>query len=86
MTMTFESFIFLGVCGALIGVSIVSMIVAISFRPKNKSQKIPGGHFDGRIVVNTIDPEKDVFRLEYNGNLAELPDKPYAIFQIVRED
>lgn len=80
--MSFESFIIAELCI----IAILFIFDLIRGNRKNKSRKNPGGHFDGRIVINTTDPYKEVFRLEYDGNLAELPDKPHVTFQIVRED
>lgn len=82
MKMTFEAFIFVEVCILLI----LFICDFIRMKEKLKRQKIPQGNFDGQIIINTKDPNKDVFRLEYNGNVADIPTKAYVIFQIVRED
>ena len=37
---------------------------------------------DGTIVVNTEDPEKDVYHLEYNGNIADIADKGTVTFKV----
>lgn len=41
---------------------------------------------DGTMVVNTTDPEKDVYRLEFDGNVAELADKKIVTFVVKPED
>lgn len=41
---------------------------------------------DGTMVVNTTDPEKDVYRLEFDGNVAELADKKTVTFVVKPED
>ena len=80
--MTLENFVLIELCI----VAIIFIFDCMRWLRKNKSEKLREGIFDGRIVVNTTDPEKDVFRLEYNGNLAEIQDKQSVIFEIVRED
>ena len=80
--MTFESFVLAELC--IIAIVFIFSI-ARGFR-KNKSQKLPRGSFDGRIVINITDPEKEVFRLEYDGSLTEIPTKQYITLQVVRED
>lgn len=79
--MTFEWFIIAELC-----VLAIVFIFDMVSKSKNKSEKIPERNFDGRIVINTTDPNKDVFRLEYEGNIATIPDKEYVIFEVVRED
>ena len=37
---------------------------------------------DGELVVNTDDPEKDVFTLEYDGDLNEIADKDSVTFLV----
>ena len=37
---------------------------------------------DGTIVVNTEDPEKDVYHLEYNGNIADIANKDTVTFKV----
>lgn len=80
--MTFEAFVFV----ELWIIFIIFICNFIRVKEKMKSQKFPERHFDGRIMINTKDPDKDVFRLEYNGNIMEIPTKEYVTFQIVRED
>ncbi len=41
---------------------------------------------DGTMVVNTTDPEKDVYRFEFDGNVAELADKKTVTFVVKPED
>lgn len=82
MTMTFEWFIVAELCI----IAIVFIFESVRIKTKTKSKKIPEWNFDGRIVINTKDPNKDVFRLEYEGNVADIPTKEYVIFQVVRED
>lgn len=41
---------------------------------------------DGTMVVNTTDPEKDVYRFEFDGNVAELADKKTVTFVVKSED
>ena len=80
--MTFESFVLVQLCV----IAIVFIFESVRGKRKTKSEKIPQGHFDGRIVINTKDPNKDVFRLEYDGNIADIPTKEYVTFQVIRED
>lgn len=80
--MTFEMFIM----AELSIIAIVFIFESIRGKHKIKSQKIPEGDFDGRIVINTRDPNKDIFRLEYEGNVADIPTKEYVTFEVVRED
>lgn len=79
--MTFEWFILAELC-----VLAIIFIFDMVSKSKIKSEKIQERNFDGRIVINTTDPNKDVFRLEYEGNIATIPDKEYVIFEVVRED
>lgn len=44
------------------------------------SSKNYGG--DGTMVVNTTDPEKDVYTLKYNGNIADIVDKKSVTFKV----
>lgn len=37
---------------------------------------------DGNLVINTDDPEKDVYSLELNGDIAELADKKSVTFKV----
>ena len=37
---------------------------------------------DGSLVINTEDPEKDVYSLELNGSIAELADKDQVTFKV----
>lgn len=37
---------------------------------------------DGNLVINTEDPEKDVYSLELNGSIAELSDKKSVTFKV----
>lgn len=41
---------------------------------------------DGTMIVNSQDPEKDVYRLEYDGNIAELAEKKTVTFVVKSED
>lgn len=41
---------------------------------------------DGAIVVNTQDPEKDLYTLNYDGNIGEIADKKTVTFKVVNED
>lgn len=41
---------------------------------------------DGSIVVNTTDPEKDVYRLELNYPVTDLSEKKNVTFKINNED
>lgn len=80
--MTFESFVIVEICI----IAIIFIFEWIRNSSKTKSQKIPERKFDGRIVINTKDLYKDIFRLEYDGSVADIPTKEYVTFQIVRED
>lgn len=42
--------------------------------------------YDGRMVVNLSDPEKDVYRLEYDGNIADIADKTELRLKVEHED
>lgn len=81
MTMTFEWFIVAELC-----VLLIVFMFDMASKRRIKTQKSPERHFDGRIVINTKDPNKDVFRLEYDGNVADITTKEYVTFQVVRED
>lgn len=37
---------------------------------------------DGTIVVNTEDPEKDLYTLNYNGNIADIANKQSVTFKV----
>lgn len=37
---------------------------------------------DGNLVINTEDPEKDVYSLELNGDITELADKKSVTFKV----
>ena len=37
---------------------------------------------DGNLVINTDDPEKDVYSLELHGDIAELADKKSVTFKV----
>lgn len=79
--MTFESFVIVELC-------IIAIIFIFEFmrgKHKNKSQKIPEGNFDGRIIINMADPDRDTFRLEYDGSIAEIPIKDHIVLQVIRE-
>jgi len=39
---------------------------------------------DGNMIVNTDDPEKDVYTLEYAGDLNELANKKSVTFKVVK--
>lgn len=41
---------------------------------------------DGTLFVNGKDPNKDVFRMEFNGSLADLATKASVTFEVKRED
>lgn len=82
MKMTFESFVIVELCI----IAIVFIFEWVRGSWKSKGQKIPERNFDGRIVINTSNPNKDVFRLEYDGNVVDIPTKEYVTFQVVRED
>ena len=73
------------VCGTIV-FDIYVIVVYGRRRRKMKTEKYPEGNFDGRIIINTRDPNKDIFRLEYDGNVTDIPTKEYVIFQVVRED
>lgn len=42
------------------------------------------GHFDGEIVINTADPQKDLYTLDFGENLAGLPDKDTVTLKVVK--
>ena len=37
---------------------------------------------DGNLVINTEDPEKDIYSLELNGDIADLSEKKSVIFKV----
>ena len=37
---------------------------------------------DGTLVVNDKDPDKDLYTLEYNGNIADIADKTSVTFMV----
>lgn len=39
---------------------------------------------DGELVVNMADPEKDVYTLQFDGNIADLADKKSVTFKVVK--
>lgn len=83
--MTFESFILIELC--IIAIIFLAKVFGMHRRVgRFESKKIPERNFDGRIVINTKDPHKDVFRIEYDGNVADIPTKEYVTFDVVRED
>jgi len=41
---------------------------------------------DGSMIVNTTDPEKDVYRLSLNCPVAELSEKDSVTFKVTKED
>lgn len=41
---------------------------------------------DGQIVINDSDPDKDVFSLELNDDIASLPDKTFVTFKVAKEE
>ena len=50
--------------------------------------KISDGHYegDGTMIVNTTDPSKDVYTLEYNGDLNEIAAKKSVTFVVSNPD
>lgn len=80
--MIFESFIMVELCI----IAIIFIFEWVRGNYKRKTEKISERHFDGRIIINTKDVKQEVFRLEYEGNVADIPTKEYIIFKVVLED
>lgn len=76
--MTFEIFL-------LIELVIFLLLLFSKTKKKTKIEKIPEGKFDGRIIINLKDPEKDSFRLEYDGSIPDILEKDAIIFRVVKE-
>lgn len=57
--------------GFLVGVFVTFILVAISYKPR-----------DGTLYFNTDDPDKDVFTIELNIPLGEVPDKRRLILDV----
>lgn len=66
-----------------IGASISAVDVFLAFILGLSKSKYTG---DGTMVVNSTDPEKDVYRFEFDGNVAELADKKTVTFVVKSED
>lgn len=39
---------------------------------------------DGTMIINTTDPEKDVYTLQYDGDLNDIADKKSVTFKVVK--
>lgn len=61
-------------------ISAVDLFLATVLGISNKNYK-----GDGEMVVNTEDPEKDIYTLKLNSNVAELGDKKSVTFVVTNE-
>lgn len=65
--------------GTEIGATIAALDVFLGVVLGISSHNYKG---DGDLIVNTDDPEKDVFTLEYDGDLNEIADKKSVTFVV----
>lgn len=63
------------VLSASVLAAILSLLTSIAGLPELTE-------YDGTIVVNESDPEKDVYTLEYNGDLNEIAEKKAVSFVV----
>ena len=65
--------------GTEIGATIAALDVFLGVVLGISSHNYKG---DGDLIVNTDDPEKDIFTLEYDGDLNEIADKKSVTFVV----
>lgn len=62
-----------------IGGTITAIDTFLAFILKLSKNSYEG---DGTLVVNDKDPDKDLYTLEYNGNIADIADKTSVTFMV----
>lgn len=67
------------VLSASVLAAILSLLTSIAGLPELEKTN---GNADGSIVVNTDDPTKDVYTLEYDGDINEIASKDHVTFKV----